>query len=74
MNSDSIQKNATNNSNIEQDDDESSDVDGDENSIGKTSMQTTGQYCYVGKNKGYRSCVELAEGDKCMSGDIFSFA
>jgi hypothetical protein len=30
-----------------------------------------GGYCYIGEDKGYRSCVYVKEGDSCMSGDIF---
>jgi hypothetical protein len=28
-------------------------------------------YCYVGEDRGFRSCVRVSSGDKCMSGDIF---
>ena len=28
-------------------------------------------YCYVGKDRGYRSCVKVDENNVCMSGDIF---
>jgi hypothetical protein len=28
-------------------------------------------YCYVGEDRGFRSCVRVKSGDKCMSGDIF---
>ena len=28
-------------------------------------------YCFVGENRGIRSCVKVSEIDKCMSGDIF---
>jgi hypothetical protein len=28
-------------------------------------------YCYIGEDRGYRSCIEVGEGDVCMSGDIF---
>ena len=28
-------------------------------------------YCYLGTDRGYRSCVEVNEADTCMSGDIF---
>ena len=28
-------------------------------------------YCYVGKDRGYRSCVKVDENNICMSGDIF---
>lgn len=28
-------------------------------------------YCYVGEDRGFRSCVPVKYGDKCMSGNIF---
>ncbi len=28
-------------------------------------------YCYIGTEKGFRSCVYVGKNDKCMSGDIF---
>jgi len=28
-------------------------------------------YCYVGVDRGHRSCVRVGKGDICMSGDIF---
>lgn len=28
-------------------------------------------YCYIGEDRGFRSCIKVNEGDKCMSGDIF---
>lgn len=28
-------------------------------------------YCYIGEDRGFRSCVQVGEGDTCMSGDIF---
>ena len=28
-------------------------------------------WCYVGEDRTFRSCVEVGENDKCMSGDIF---
>lgn len=28
-------------------------------------------YCYIGEDKGFRSCIEVGKGDICMSGDIF---
>ena len=32
---------------------------------------TKSGYCYVGEDRGFRSCVRVKDGDKCMSGDIF---
>jgi len=28
-------------------------------------------YCYIGEDRGFRSCIEVGKGDVCMSGDIF---
>jgi hypothetical protein len=28
-------------------------------------------YCYIGEERGFRSCVKVGENDACMSGDIF---
>ncbi len=28
-------------------------------------------FCYIGEDRGFRSCLEVGEGDVCMSGNIF---
>jgi hypothetical protein len=28
-------------------------------------------YCYIGEDRGFRSCIKVNESDTCMSGDIF---
>lgn len=28
-------------------------------------------YCYIGTDRGVRSCIDVSPGDKCMSGKIF---
>lgn len=28
-------------------------------------------FCYIGTDRGYRSCVEINKGDTCMSGDVY---
>ena len=28
-------------------------------------------YCYIGEDRGFRSCVKVGNMDKCMSGNIF---
>lgn len=33
--------------------------------------QTKGGYCYIGEERGHRSCMRVNEEDKCMSGEIF---
>jgi len=37
------------------------------------SSKSTGKsgWCYVGEDRGFRTCVEVGENDRCMSGDIF---
>lgn len=38
---------------------------------GKQNASKAG-YCYVGEDRGYRSCVKVEPGDECMSGQIFT--
>lgn len=35
--------------------------------------QRTGKsgFCYIGEDRGFRSCIKIGEQDTCMSGDIF---
>ena len=28
-------------------------------------------YCYIGEDRGFRSCIKMEDNDKCMSGNIF---
>jgi hypothetical protein len=28
-------------------------------------------WCYIGQERGYRTCLEVGKNDNCMSGDIF---
>ena len=28
-------------------------------------------FCYIGTDRGYRSCIAVSQSDKCMSGQIF---
>jgi hypothetical protein len=39
-----------------------------------SSIQCAGSksgWCYIGEDRGFRSCAQVDEGEKCMSGDIF---
>jgi len=36
-----------------------------------TSSTSKSGYCYIGEDRGFRSCVQVGEEDTCMSGDIF---
>lgn len=29
-------------------------------------------YCYIGEDRGFRSCAKVEAGDKCMSGEVYS--
>jgi len=39
-----------------------------------TQKQQSGKagYCYIGEDRGFRSCVRVEAGDKCMSGEVFN--
>lgn len=41
------------------------------NKINSNQISKDDGYCYIGYDRGMRSCTELYEGDKCMSGEIF---
>jgi hypothetical protein len=28
-------------------------------------------WCFIGEDRGFRSCIQVGDNDKCMSGDIF---
>jgi hypothetical protein len=36
-----------------------------------TKPKSKAGFCYIGEDRGVRSCVNVGEGDICMSGDIF---
>lgn len=38
-----------------------------------TSVHSAGKagWCYIGQDRGFRSCAQVGENDTCMSGDIF---
>ena len=35
------------------------------------SSQNKAGYCYIGEDRGFRSCIQVSENDTCMSGEIF---
>ena len=37
----------------------------------KNKPKSKSGFCYIGEDRGFRSCIEVGEGDVCMSGDIF---
>jgi len=41
---------------------------------GSTTQRTTipkSGFCYIGEDRGFRSCIKVENADECMSGDIF---
>lgn len=45
-------------------------VGDDAGSKTQTSQSKSG-FCYIGEDRGFRSCIEVNENDSCMSGEIF---
>jgi hypothetical protein len=40
-------------------------------SIQKSKSSSKSGWCFIGEDRGFRSCIDVSEKDKCMSGDIF---
>ena len=40
-------------------------------SIQKNKASGKSGFCYIGEDRGFRSCVEVGQNDSCMSGDIY---
>lgn len=51
---------------MEQDDD-----DADTSIVGHKTKGHSGGFCYIGKDRGVRSCLRVEKGERCMSGEIF---
>jgi hypothetical protein len=43
----------------------------DSTSLTQMKPKSKAGFCYIGEDRGFRSCIEVGEGDVCMSGDIF---
>ena len=52
---------------------QSSSGDYEADSAGSSIQAGSGKagWCYIGEDRGFRSCMEIGKSDKCMSGDIF---
>ena len=52
---------------------QSSNSDYEADSAGSSIQAGSGKagWCYIGEDRGFRSCMEIGKSDKCMSGDIF---
>ena len=44
-----------------------------DDSMSRVQMNPTSKsgFCYIGEDRGFRSCIEVGDGDVCMSGNIF---
>ena len=43
----------------------------DATSVTQTGGRSKSGFCYIGEDRGFRSCIQVGENDQCMSGDIF---
>ena len=62
---------ALNNSNIQQNIGQTHEYVADDSTSSIQKTQSKGGYCYIGEERGYRSCMHVNENDTCMSGEIF---
>ncbi len=44
----------------------------DSTSVTQKHQTGKGGYCYIGEDRGFRSCLKVEASDKCMSGPVFS--
>jgi hypothetical protein len=44
----------------------------DSTSVTQKHQTGKGGYCYIGEDRGFRSCVKVEASDKCMSGEVYS--
>ena len=65
--------NALNNTNPEEPKSDPTDYSADDSysSIQKTKSSSKSGWCYIGEDRGFRSCINVGEADQCMSGNIF---
>ena len=62
---------ALNNSGVKNNIGQTQDYEADDASSSIQQTQSKGGYCYIGEERGYRSCMQVDSGDMCMSGEIF---
>lgn len=46
-------------------------ADDSHSTIQQTKSANKAGWCYIGEDRGFRSCIKVSEGDNCMSGNIF---
>jgi len=62
---------ALNNSNVKKNIGQSQDYLADDATSSIQKTQSKAGYCYIGEERGHRSCMRVNENDICMSGEIF---
>uniref|UniRef100_A0A6C0JFC5 Uncharacterized protein n=1 Tax=viral metagenome TaxID=1070528 RepID=A0A6C0JFC5_9ZZZZ len=62
---------ALNTSNVQQNIGQSHEYVADDATSTIQKTQSKGGYCYIGEERGYRTCMPVNENDSCMSGEIF---
>jgi hypothetical protein len=62
---------ALNKSNVQNNIGQNQDYEADDSTSSIQKSQSKGGYCYIGEERGYRSCMQVDAGDTCMSGEIF---
>jgi hypothetical protein len=62
---------ALNKSNVEKNIGQNSDYVADDSTSNIQKTQSKGGYCYIGEERGHRSCMRVNENDTCVSGEIF---
>lgn len=71
MDNNSLNK-ALNTSKAKENSQNNNDYSADESTSTIQSGGSKSGWCYIGEDRGFRSCVEVGQNDQCMSGDIFS--
>ena len=56
---------------IEQPKKKKEDVNADDTTESNIQQKKASGYCYIGSDRGYRTCVEMGKNDTCASGKIF---
>jgi hypothetical protein len=46
-------------------------ADDSNSSIQSSKSSSKSSWCFIGEDRGFRSCIQVNQNDKCMSGDIF---
>ena len=62
---------ALNSSNVKQNIGQTHEYVADDSSSSIQKTQSKAGYCYIGEERGHRSCMRVNENDRCMSGEIF---